>query len=695
MVQFKKLNQCNANYKPALINRLCLLYKGGYDVVNNASLFLKQMASETDAGYEDRLKAASYLPFMSDIIDYYAALLFSKELSVSDAADADDAETLGAEVDDESVYKLFIAAADLKGNSLEEVLRKVVTDALIFKDSYLGIDFPTAEEAPINLLEEEVMQTGRPYLYYVDPSCVVDWQCGDDGNFKWVKLKSDNLVQENPLDDPMHQIEFKIWTMENGVAKWQLYRTKLLKLGKEPAPNDEIELVAEDSTSFREIPILRFCLPEGLSLGFKIAPICEDIYQRTSILVNGENRSVNAMRVVFLGEEFPAPGKGLPSQVQENPFRALSTVTDWESKGIAVLGANDKMEVIEAQGHAFKVVDEQINKLIETLKEVVHQMANSAASQSKSLSRSAASKQEDRHATEILLTAYGNLVRDFTKHLMSCISSARNESVVWVVNGLDTFNIVDREQLIKEAGQFSAFIENSKSTTFSKLYTEKLYLNLLDGTTHEEALQIRAEINEHVDNPPPETMEQPQPTQSTQPAPEDDTPLVGPSGHVAGYDGMHLQSGEHVDSQVVFDQLAQDYKEKDIQWVLHIPWKGPMEVPLSSIDFSNKDNWAASSDLDHVDEFVDKISNEGFSKPIILVNAPSNNNKMIVVDGHHRALAYQQINQPALAYVGEVGRNNGPWDKLHAKQVGSKQEKSNQEQSNQLVSRQKDENGNS
>ena len=45
---------------------------------------------------------------------------------------------------------------------------------------------------------------------------------------------------------------------------------------------------------------------------------------------------------------------------------------------------------------------------------------------------------------------------------------------------------------------------------------------------------------------------------------------------------------------------------------------------------------------------------------------------MIIVDGHHRALAYMENGQPALAYVGSVGKNNGPWDKLHSKQVGDK-----------------------
>lgn len=177
----------------------------------------------------------------------------------------------------------------------------------------------------------------------------------------------------------MHVIEFKLWTKEGEFAKWEVYRSKEFAPGKMPAPNDELQLVESGTTSFKEIPVLKLCLPAGLALGNKIGPICEDIFQRSSILVNGENKSVNAIRVVMLGPEDNGPNKPMVSAAQENPFRAEQMQYDWESKGFAVLGTNDKMEVVESEGHAFKVVSEQIDGLIQKLKEVVHQMANTAA----------------------------------------------------------------------------------------------------------------------------------------------------------------------------------------------------------------------------------------------------------------------------------------------------------------------------
>ena len=689
MVLFKILEQKNSCYDFNFLTRLSILYKGGYHVIRNSDLFLHQLASETPPSFEDRKKCCSYMPFMSDIIDYYTSMLFSTEVGITEATDANDTSTLGNATDDHDIYRLFFAAADLKCRSMEEVMRHAVSDALIYSYSFVGLDFPKADQVPVNLLEEEVLQTARPYVYDVDPECVIDWSYNEADKFNWVKIKSDCVVQPDPLQPPMHQIEYKIWTMENGFAKWSLYQTKLLKMDKFPAPNDEISLVDSGVTTFREIPILKLQMPPGLALGMKIGPICEDIYQRTSLLVNGQNKSLNAMRVVFLGDESSIPGGAQASMVQENPFRHLSVVADWESKGIGVLGANDKMEVIESKGHAFVVVSEQIDTLIQRLKEVVHQMANAAAPHSAAIGKSAQSKQEDRHSTEMLLTAYGNITRDFIKNIMSCISSARSESIVWVINGLDNFTIEDRDQIIVEAAQFQSVIQQSMSPTFTKLYTEKLYTALLDGASHDNAIIIRKELTENVDKipefdpnkqavdsqgkPVQETIAKTAPASKAVSKATLESPPLGESGHIQGPDGMHLQTGEHIDSQVIYDQLSDDYNEKDIEWVLHIPWVGPVEVPLTSIDFSNKSNWQADSEPEEVSKFVDLISNEGFSKPIILVNNPSNNNKMVIVDGHHRALAYAQMNQPALAYIGQIGKNSGPWDKLHDKQGGSKQ----------------------
>jgi hypothetical protein len=160
---------------------------------------------------------------------------------------------------------------------------------------------------------------------------------------------------------------------------------------------------------------------------------------------------------------------------------------------------------------------------------------------------------------------------------------------------------------------------------------------------------------------------------------------MGPSGQPLLPDNAHHQSGAHIDAQTVFETISGDYKDKDIKWIFNAAWIGPVEVPLQSIDFSNKDNWQAAQpeDSDHVQHFVDKIEDEKFAKPCVLVNNPANDSKMVIVDGHHRALAYLQLGRPVVAYVGQVGADKGDWSDMHDNQKGSKENSSKQVSSQQ------------
>jgi hypothetical protein len=119
-------------------------------------------------------------------------------------------------------------------------------------------------------------------------------------------------------------------------------------------------------------------------------------------------------------------------------------------------------------------------------------MSNSVSQNSKAVGRSAASKAQDRYATEILLSAYARVVKDFTRELYQCIATSRNESIVWVVSGLQTSLEEDRESLIKEALLLPNL--DIPSETFKKRYAFRVALALLEGASPEEERTIKAEI---------------------------------------------------------------------------------------------------------------------------------------------------------------------------------------------------------
>lgn len=136
-------------------------------------------------------------------------------------------------------------------------------------------------------------------------------------------------------------------------------------------------------------------------------------------------------------------------------------------------------------------------------------------------------------------------------------------------------------------------------------------------------------------------------------------------------------------AQTVLEQLEEDYGNRYLGWILGAHWTGPEFINLSEIDVTNRRNWMASEDMEHVDDFLEQVK-EGNIKPIILVNEP-NNNKMIIADGHHRFLAAEKLNMPVKAYVATTGGVGGDWRKMHDKQNSGEYEgqEMSQQKSNQ------------
>jgi hypothetical protein len=105
-------------------------------------------------------------------------------------------------------------------------------------------------------------------------------------------------------------------------------------------------------------------------------------------------------------------------------------------------------------------------------------------------------------------------------------------------------------------------------------------------------------------------------------------------------------------AKVVYNQLAPDFPSNAIQWVLRNDWIGPYHVDLDEIDTSNRANWTASQEPKKVKMHQDLIE-QGKSKPIILAQLP-HNDKLVILDAHHRYLAYEALGQEPLAYIVDV-----------------------------------------
>jgi phage-related protein (TIGR01555 family) len=130
-------------------------------------------------------------------------------------------------------------------------------------------------------------------------------------------------------------------------------------------------------------------------------------------------------------------------------------------------------------------------------------------------------------------------------------------------------------------------------------------------------------------------------------------------------------AGERWDSShnladAIYSQLLDDYSPEACMWVKSATWKGPVRVPVDRMNFSEQHKWAANNDPVKIQAHAQRIK-AGTEKPIILCKVP-NSKKLEIIDGHHRALAYQKLGQNARAYVAKVDAASGPWCTMHGKQ---------------------------
>ena len=501
MVKFKILDQKHPEYNELNTRKLQLLYEGGQSILDNAELFIPKEGMESVQAYQNRLHCASYKNYFSEIINSYTAEVFNETLTVMPAADADDPSTQGTNIEStDDFYQDFAEDCDLKGNSLSNILKDTLSEATAVGRAYLSVDFPNPKLLPAyrTLLEEEEAGAARAYILTIPTLSVIDWEQDDTtGTYKFVVLKSEYTTRNNLEDSrDMKTIRFKVWTKEDsGLVSWKIFELKL-KVNKQPKPDDEFLLVDEGTVTFTEIPIICLDCPHELWVGNLIGTLCADHFKRYSSLVHAENRNLFSIPVYQQGPEVSSSGD--LSELAQNPNRGIQNAAQMRIKGFAVTGPEDKIYFAEPDGKAYQLVNDQLKELVDEIHRVTHLMANAISSTKNSQNMSGVAKILDNRSKEIVLTAYGEVVKNFVVKLYALMSTARNEDIMWACLGLDDYKLtMDRDQLLKEATSIQMISIPSK--TFKKAMLVQIATQFLDSATPQEQLVIRDEISKGVD----------------------------------------------------------------------------------------------------------------------------------------------------------------------------------------------------
>lgn len=492
-------------------------YHGGFALQAKAKQYLPKLVGEHPKRHAVRCKSAGYINYFAQIVDYYASALFTQELSVRPAADANKASTPGTEPDDTNEYQQFAKDADRNGHGLNDILHDLVVTALKQRRAWLHVEMP--QPLPVqSRAEEDALGLGIPYVFEIPAEQIIDWDYDDDGDLAYAVVHQAKRLKGPPgRRQNLILEEFKIWRkleaipdpadvaagFERDVGRdginrivWEKYEVQYAP-DKKPLDTDEIALTDSGEVSFQRIPILDLCVPDGLWIGNKLAPLAQEHYQRRTTLNDAENRSMVSVPVAKLGSELGAVGGAMPSEVQQDPNRGTNPIDDFYAKGYTVIGAGDSIEFAEPSGRCYEHVAKRIAELKEEIFRISHQLAASISTGAGSMRRSGQSKSEDRAAEALVLGAIGGIVRRFALMLYETISLGRGDDVEWTAHGLDIFEGRDRTAIVEEA--VSVDLVSIPSPTFKKLYKFQLATELepnMDPATSE---TVRKEIGDGVD----------------------------------------------------------------------------------------------------------------------------------------------------------------------------------------------------
>jgi hypothetical protein len=494
------LCQAHPSYSERLFKEIDDLYTGGYQIMRNARDYLYPMVQEESRRYEERCSCASYAPYFGTIVDQFASDLFGQQLSVKAAADAENPQTPG-DPPDKKYYPAFEKNCDGRGTVFVDMMRAVLITSLKHRTSIVCVDAPnTGLVDAVSLADEDKAGARNFYCYEVPPAQLIDWEEDDLGEFQWAILRTKDRPRDDPTDSRSRIVEtFTLWTLppNGGKAAWARYQITYTDQ-KPPKDTDLVSQVDAGTSSFARIPLLRMRLPDGLWVGNKIGPMAREHFQRRSALISAENRSLVVVPLVTLGSEISAPGNDMPSEVQQDSGRARSPAAALGGKGYMVLGKDDNVTFPEPNGHAYEIVDKQLEALREAMYQVNHQMAASVKPTGGALGRSVLSKQKDQDSTDKVLRALGQIVRQFALKIYDTIAKARGEDVIWTAHGLDSYENEDRAVLVQEANAVSAIAASIQSETFHVEYESDMARKLKPGLSPETQVQIRTEIQESV-----------------------------------------------------------------------------------------------------------------------------------------------------------------------------------------------------
>jgi hypothetical protein len=436
------------------------LYAGGNEFKHRAAEYLLRRQKEPLDVYAERLHRVFYENYVGSIVDWYSSTLFRREPSL---------EFEGGLETGQAFLSEFADDCDQRGTRLSNFFRQCLTDMLITGRSYILIDFPRTSARPSNRAEEDAAGLSRAYLVRYQAEELINWSLDEQGQYQWVVLRQ-SVRRQARVDSP-EIVEETHWFYYDK-SEYRTYRR--IERSNEPT---SIELIARGPHALirhQRVPLVTLKVSEGLWLMNKAAHLQLEHFNKSNALAWAITMGLFAMPVIYSDREW--------NQIVGESYYIQ-------------LGPTDRFGWTEPDGKVYQIAAANL----ETLKEEIYRVCYLSQASGEMIgghAQSAASKQLDFTITREVLRAYGAVVKDAIRAVLSAISDAREDGITITVSGLDEVDI----------GDFGAELQDAKnllelgiqSPTLKRQIYQRLAMKYLNDARQEMKDQIAREIDAQI-----------------------------------------------------------------------------------------------------------------------------------------------------------------------------------------------------
>jgi hypothetical protein len=129
-MKVKVVNACHPDYDGDTLQRYSLIYRGGKDFLRSAAMFMPKRHMEPNQVYAERLRRAYYIGYVGPIIYFFISNLFNIDASIKSDPEKVD-----------KFYGNFFKNFDRKNTEFNNFFRKVFTQTIIHKESFILVDY--------------------------------------------------------------------------------------------------------------------------------------------------------------------------------------------------------------------------------------------------------------------------------------------------------------------------------------------------------------------------------------------------------------------------------------------------------------------------------------------------------------------------------------------------------------------------